>query len=109
MADHAELIARLEKADGPDRVLDYDIAMHLNRPFGAWDSFRKYDAAFPTYTRRDAPSFTASIDAALTLVPERAIWKLFSDWPGNFYFAEVVVDRYLPEAGDETYRSGAED
>lgn len=72
MSDFADIIARLEKAGEADRELDFDIAMRLNRPFGAWESFQKYDAAFPAYTRRDAPAYTASIDAALELVPEEA-------------------------------------
>jgi hypothetical protein len=48
----SELIARLEKASGPDMRLDAVIESHVGfRPFGT-------------------PQYTASIDAALTLVPD---------------------------------------
>jgi hypothetical protein len=57
----AELIARLEAATAPDRELDADIWETLgNRARGA-TTRRVFDAT---------PKFTASIDAAVTLVPK---------------------------------------
>lgn len=63
-----ELIERLEKATGPDRALDLAIgeavgaANHSgpasHRPFRDW-----------------AKHYTASIDAAMTLVPEACAWQ----------------------------------
>jgi hypothetical protein len=53
-----ELIERLEKATGPDRDLDYDIANHIS-----------LDAD------TDAPPYTGSIDAALTLLPPGFWWR----------------------------------
>lgn len=57
MTDFADIIARLEKATGPDRELDDAIGATLERPCKNWP-------------------FTASIDAALTLVPGGFRWKL---------------------------------
>ena len=72
-----DLIERLEKATGPDRNLDADIASSVGWSPG------------PGYTRKSddswrlgnwinsvqwAPLYTASIDAALTLVPEGHDW-----------------------------------
>lgn len=53
-----DLIARLEKATGPDRELDWAISEALNVA---------------------ALEYTSSIDAALTLVPEGWLLQL-SDW-----------------------------
>lgn len=55
----ADLIVRLEKAEGPDRDLDIDIAKAClpEHHSGRWG-------------RINTPEFTRSIDAALTLVPE---------------------------------------
>jgi hypothetical protein len=62
MVDLLELAERCEKAEGPDRWLDVEIAAAL--PRGDWwqDCMGE-----PGYEPRH---FTASIDAALTLVPE---------------------------------------
>jgi hypothetical protein len=58
-----DLIARLEKATGPDRALEADIAAAC----APTDDPR--EAAF--LNGRDYPDlYTSSIDAALTLVPE---------------------------------------
>ena len=55
-----ELIAKLEKASGPDRELDYLIA----------DAFK--------WRQSIIPSFTLSLDAALALVPEGEEWSVTS-------------------------------
>ncbi len=54
-----DLIARLEKATKPDRDLDADIWRNMN---GA--------------PMLKPPHYTASIDAALTLVPEGVLWEI---------------------------------
>lgn len=73
-----ELIAALERAEGPSDELDIACA-----PYAGW-VFAKCIVSISVGTPRDAwvktdgsgewrfepPSFTASIDAALTLVPE---------------------------------------
>lgn len=63
-----ELIAALEKATGPDRALDFwcwwwGKATHDGQPPDA-------EYADDNIKRTDAPRYTASIDAALTLVPD---------------------------------------
>lgn len=73
-----ELIARLEAATGPDRELDRAIAMSLgwrhdphDGPYGTWTA--------PDGTRHTTfNEWTASIDAALTLVPEGMDWLICS-------------------------------
>ena len=85
MSDPRELAERCEKATGPDRELDAMIhARDGLEGVGYWS---------------DAPAFTASLDSALTLVPEsddtRAVfWRLGNDGeggnPGDFK-AEVLV------------------
>lgn len=71
----SELIAALEKATGPSRDLDEQIA----------------DAFLPSGWL--APRFTASIDAALTLVPDNAFWSLSvpkqPDMSGKRYWASL--------------------
>lgn len=66
-----ELIERLEKATGPDRSIDADIAVAVGGfaercglPSGGWVSKGPHHAIV------ESPSYTSSIDAALTLVLE---------------------------------------
>lgn len=82
-----ELIARLEAATGADRVLDGDIWRAVNG-WNEKDGIRFEDAPLAIWYRRDPedsvayegpPDFTASIDAALTLVPAGCSWILDSD------------------------------
>ena len=55
-----ELAERCEAAEGPDRELDDSIRFITRQPFNA----------------HQEPSYTASIDAALTLVPEGHHWQV---------------------------------
>jgi len=55
-ADRDRLVERCEKAIGPDRAIDYDIAHFITRTH------------FENHGK--APAYTASLDAAMTLVPE---------------------------------------
>ena len=73
MSGLAELIERLEKATGPDRQLDHDIALAT----GWAQSFSGATGTSPAGLispdgnyHYSARPFTASIDAALTLVPD---------------------------------------
>lgn len=73
-----DLIARLEAATGPDPHLDAEIEAALRggipeyrcrwKLAGQPSAVRSADAAGATWY--SAPSFTGSLDAALTLVPE---------------------------------------
>lgn len=95
-ADLIALAARVEQAQGPDRELDAAIATMLGwtevhgsvlrpdfrggRPPGVidwWDI---------------VPIYTASLDAALTLVPEGYVWTLHGE-PGGAGLAGVQPDR----------------
>lgn len=71
---YQDLIARLEKLPGPDRELDADIFRALGwRSFGGIFNQQWWEG--PSGERCKAvPFFTASIDAALTLVPEGYCW-----------------------------------
>lgn len=75
-----ELIARLEKATGPDRELDAEIASavgwcprdgYTRQSDNSWRS-PSGDISGVTW----APQYTASIDAARTLVPENFSFEL---------------------------------
>lgn len=60
-SDIASLIARCEAAEGPDRELDLAIELHLE---GA-------GYAYPADNwQKDVSAYTASLDAAMSLVPE---------------------------------------
>lgn len=89
-----DLIKRLEAATGPSRELDAEIVRlvagwkRIDSPGGAdWIDPRGYEQC-----DRDVPHYTASIDAALTLVPEH--WSAtISTHPNNIgTFARVYND-----------------
>jgi hypothetical protein len=62
-----ELAERCEKATGPDRDLDAEIdkAIHPDD----WTDGLWFDPS-----RHDLPAYTASLDAAMSLVPEGMLW-----------------------------------
>ncbi|CAB4137301.1 hypothetical protein UFOVP319_22 [uncultured Caudovirales phage] len=69
MTDREAIAARIEAATGPDRELDCRIwAMHTG---GNFDTYR---AVVPDFGQWQAPYYTASIDAAMMLVPEGCVW-----------------------------------
>lgn len=93
MSDLLDIIARLEQAPLPDRELDFDI--HCGAGFAA-GRYRRRDAqgSWIEYSAHDAdgkaidlPYYTASLDAAMTLIPEG--WApaidlyVMSDQPGG--------------------------
>lgn len=61
-ADLRALADRVEKATGPDRGLDVDIEHARGWPDAQWTS--------------DARRYTASLDAAVTLVPRGWTWRV---------------------------------
>ena len=78
-----DLIERLEAADGPQFVLDVEI----------WKTCHPADWKWQ-HGRFNPPAYTASIDAALTLVPEGWLWRIMpSDFDG--WLAEVWTDDTL--------------
>lgn len=82
----SSLIERLEKAEGPDRELDADIAAAVLGGEIQWLQTAMTGDAFPVrkypskdhirgFGREPVQRYTSSIDAALTLVPEGFKWK----------------------------------
>lgn len=68
MADYSDLIARLEKAEGPDRQIDVDIYQRL-RPVDIEALRKMHDAGDVSgywFWMSDSP-YTASLDAAIAL------------------------------------------
>lgn len=64
----SDLIERLEKATGPDRRIDATIHEAVERPF-VMEFFAEYSTE-QTRNLSYVPSYTSSIDAALTLFPD---------------------------------------
>jgi hypothetical protein len=80
------LIERLERAMEGSRHLDSWIAAYVG--IGEWNlsewlSVVKDPTFGPEPAIPEAPHYTTSLDAALTLVPEGCILDGFSIWPGN--------------------------
>lgn len=74
---------------GADRRLDADIAVAISGDADAWVVLPSPDSMFshkPGWYRTSddkshcAPEYTASLDAAMTLVPERAQWMFDSHY-----------------------------
>ena len=66
-----ELIAKLEALDGPDRNVDAEIYHTIKQGVGCGST-------------HDAPLFTASIDAAITLLDKHALWAVGNMEDGSF-------------------------
>jgi hypothetical protein len=80
MIEHNDLIERLEKATGPDNELDRDICL-VYGPYrnDIWEKQPVHPRILQTIDFKvndwvSTPRYTASIDAALTLVPEGWAW-----------------------------------
>lgn len=75
-----QLIADLEKAEGPSRAMDFAIAKTV------------WSGVLPETTKHDPPiHFTSSLDAALTLVPEGYRSELQQSWDGTWWDAYVSL------------------
>lgn len=78
-----ELIKRLEAATGPDRELDvaicraieYEVRADKRMP-GKW-----FYEPVKQYSWQEVPAYTASLDAALTLVAEGWLWTMWAAQP----------------------------
>lgn len=74
-----QLIAALEAATGPSRELDVAIVYALYPDIGPYAAHCAGDPPifwFDPYYKQECPLFTASIDAALSLVPEG--WRVYA-------------------------------
>lgn len=72
--DLIALAERVEKAEGPDRGLD---ALIKEAVGDAWDYAADWGSR-ENYAPV-AKAYSASLDAAMTLVPEGHVWTLYSD------------------------------
>jgi hypothetical protein len=92
-----EIIAALEKAHGPSRDLDLEIWRAASgKPWRweprvdnaiTWDKYGKGAIGNPVVS---LDPFTSSLDAALTLVPEGAVWCMtHTGLPKTTVFASV--------------------
>lgn len=76
-----ELAERCEASAGPSRSLDFDIAVDVL-------GYKRIEDRFMW-----SPQFTASIDAAMLLVPDRARWMLRGIASGSLpFFYEAFVN-----------------
>lgn len=91
-----DLAARVEAASGPDRELDADIAIairwrvlgniqHWVHDWPAGYEHGSYEgtirlANYPDGEGYKVPEFTASLDSAMSLIPQGAEWKC-EGWP----------------------------
>jgi hypothetical protein len=93
-ADLLALAERCEQATGPDRELDCAIAHALGwKQYEFADEndyvergWHKPESRFPVGS---LPRWTASLDAALTLVPHPA-WIRMDEWPSDFCHGPVA-------------------
>jgi hypothetical protein len=83
------LLARVLAGTGPDRELDAEIDLYL---LEAGLRGQRFSIPF------DAPPYTASLDAAITLVPEGWTWARFHS--GVFECAVLDERRVLFARGD---------
>ncbi len=105
MTAQMELIAALEKATGPDRVLDGLILKATNPnviqvypglPDYATEMVQREGLQAPTARTIDIPAYTASIDAAMTLAVRGWIISIergFDD-DGEYWSKVIVVDSH---------------
>lgn len=73
------LAERIEQATEPSRELDAEIALAVGWTYrlrGDGHCWFPPNSKYPWEHEMDAPPFTASIDAALTLVPEGLEWSV---------------------------------
>ena len=89
---------RIEAAEGADRALDVAIALASGgiNAIGA-------DILWPSGFRMPCPRYTASLDAALTLVPDGLVFNLGND--ASMCWAHVWDD--VPEYDGEPYEGRA--
>ena len=82
-----DLIRQIEEATGPDRGLDAEIALAIGWRLDQSEPRDRWWEPDRSHYLDEPPEFTASLDAALTLVPEGiAIWRIGNNddqWEGE--------------------------
>lgn len=91
-----DLAARVEAAEGPDRELD--CRAWVAKTGGP--SFEVCVAVVPNLREWQAPYYTASIDAALTLVPGNCLAMVRHLWDDDHRAGHAVINSYAP-SGEE--------
>jgi len=93
-----DLITRLERAEGPDRELDCRIWCVMR---GA--DFDLYSQVVPNFNEWQALRYTASIDAALTLVPDEYLLGILAELENGRWTTKLLNRREIaglpPESG----------
>ncbi len=120
-----DLIARIEAASGPDRELDFLIAVLIDWRWDGWEDgeatiknmMAKHgmgwalDADRRNSIWRFVPAYTAGVDPALTLVTPNHSVDLTTGghWPNRARILAVYLDgdRWLHRGGDPHYCSNA--
>lgn len=74
----AALVARVEKATGPDESLDAAIGRAMGLPIESWHNGRWYEEDNNAVSH-PLPRYTASLDAALTVYPGRPPFVIHSE------------------------------
>ena len=94
MSELLELAERCEKAAGPDRAIDFDIAEFVTRAHMATGK---------------APAYTASLDAAMTLIDDSEIWGVSKQEhnPGRDYYYQASVMPFGPKPWHEAKAASA--
>lgn len=88
----AELLAALAAATGPDRALDFWLWWYCKANVA--DPDKPPPADYVADNLHTAPRYAASLDAAMTLVPEG--WRLASiviGWDGDAYYYDAQIAR----------------
>lgn len=91
-----ELAARCEAAEGPDRELDEAIFVLVNPPPKGWRHSGWPDPHNPASVIYSVPAYTASLDAAMTLVLEGCWDHMEVYWPDHQMLGWTV--HLLPNA-----------
>jgi hypothetical protein len=83
--DLLRLADEVAAAVGPDTALDHRIAdaLHDWRNLGGWREQHKITGEVRSFSYRPAPAYTASLDAAMTLIGKDAYWRLGNDGEGT--------------------------
>ena len=108
-----ELADRLEKATGPDRELEWQVFRAirypdhlLNKDPANWHITTRGSVTEPVRSVafegfNQAPRYTASLDAAMTLVPEGWAYKIGRNWCELWPMHPDVSDDDWPEDCNE--------
>lgn len=98
-----DLIARLEKAEGPSRELDALVWCAKNRATfhhvssSGWLTYDNASGIGCSVGMGDVPRYTASFDAAIHLVPRDCEWEVGSAKLLGVYWARLIsaAEQYI--------------